>query len=260
MTNLKGKSVLVTRPGRQGKILSSEIIYRGGRSIFCPMMEIGKAKDIEAALEVVGTIESYDVAIFISRNAVRYGLKTLAEAGKELPQMDVYAVGPGTAMELKLAGVERVTFPCPPHSSEELLNLESFQLSLMKGRRVVIFRGKGGRAMLAARLKERGMEVSYCECYERLPPPIILGEQLNAKGVLTPDIGLATSVELLNNLASAITRDRIPRLFNMQMLVVSDRLGVKLKELGFTRPPLIARESSNEVILEEIARWAGKHG
>ena len=257
MTDLKGMSVLVTRPGRQGKILSRKIVCRGGRSILCPMMEIRGATETQAAREVAKSIGNYDVAIFISRNAVRYGLKTLADVGKKLPLMDVYAVGPATAMELKLAGVERVTFPCPPYSSEQLLGLESFRMSSLKGRRAVIFRGKGGRPMLASKLEERGMDVSYCECYERLPPPMLLGEQLNAIGILTPDIGLATSEESLNNLASAIRRDRIPNLFGMQMLVVSDRLGLRSKELGFTKVPLITRESSNEVILEKITQWAG---
>ena len=260
MTTLKGKSILVTRPGRQGKALSTEIIYRGGRSILCPMIQIGEPADIEIAREVAKNIENYDLAVFISRNAVHYGLKTLADVGKELPQMDVYAVGPGTALELKLAGIERVYFPDLSHSSDGLLRLDSFQADSLDGRRVVVFRGEGGRELLASSLADRGAEVSYCECYQRQPPCINLREQLQTAQIFTPDIGLATSLESLNNLARIIIQNEMTNLFNMQMLVVSNRLSLHLRNLGFSLPALVSADSSNESLLDQITRWVQNQG
>ena len=260
MINLQGKSVLVTKSGHQGKALSREIDYRGGRSVFCPMIKIVGSKAEDTARNVAENIESYDFAIFISRNAVRYGLKILAEVQKELPQMPIYAVGPGTAMELKLAGVEGVRFPYAPHSSEGLLRLEGLRAESLIGRHAVIFRGKGGSATLASTLEDRGAEVSVCECYERLPPRVDLKKQLARAEIPNPDIGLATSLESLNNLVGAIRRDGIPNLLDMQMIVVSDRLGLELDGLGFSLPPLITTEPSNEGILEQITLWVQKQG
>ena len=124
----------------------------------------------------------------------------------------------------------------------------------------MVFRGEGGRELLASSLEDRGAEVSYCECYQRQPPCIDLREQLQTAQILTPDIGLATSLESLNNLARIIIQDEITNLFDMQMLVVSDRLSLNLRNLGFSLPPLVSADSSNESLLDQITEWVQSQG
>jgi uroporphyrinogen-III synthase len=52
--------------------------------------------------------------------------------------------------------------------SEALLSLP--ELRDVAGRRVLVFRGEGGREVLAAELTARGARVEYAECYRRERP------------------------------------------------------------------------------------------
>src|SRR3970040_562339 len=77
------------------------------------------------------------------------------------------AIGRGSVKELARFGVTDAMAPLRRFDSEALLELP--QLQQMQGKRVVIFRGEGGRELLGDTLAARGARVEYAECYHRGP-------------------------------------------------------------------------------------------
>ena len=163
--SLAGRAVLLTRPAGQATALALGIERRGGRAVLLPTLELRPTVLSDDALRVLAALGSYDHAIFVSANAVQFGLR---HVGPWPAHLEALAVGSATAAALREQGISRVVTPADGSDSEALLRLP--QLRAPEGRRIVIFRGRGGRELLAHTLRERGAQVDYVESYERLLP------------------------------------------------------------------------------------------
>lgn len=253
---LDGISVLVTRPAEQAESLARAIESAGGTAIRAPMIVIIGLHDGSAAGAVVRRLREFDMVIFVSRNAAEFGVALIKEEGQSVARMPVFAVGLGTAACLKNLGIKQVVTPASEFSSEGLLRLEGLSEAKIKDKRVVIFRGVGGREYLAKTLERRNAQVVYCECYQRSKPALVLGSALKKNAVKVPDIGLATSIEVLDNLVEKIEDEGIEQLFDMQMLVVGSRVAQEVESRGFTRRALVVENPSDDSILKRLIHWA----
>ena len=169
MSSLSGgllnKHIAITRPAEQAKKLAALITNAGGTPILFPLIEITPLADYALFDTALSQIESYDWAIFISSNAVQNGMSRLVKTG--IPKnLKFAAIGPVTASELKGFGIEQVLTPQGRFDSEALLALPE----MFKAKKVMIFRGVGGREILAESLKARGATVTFAECYQRTNP------------------------------------------------------------------------------------------
>lgn len=153
---LRGTTILVTRPAERADGLAGHIRALGGEAIVFPTIEI---QPLAVTFDPAGC----DLAIFISPGAVTHGLPPVWPA-----DLATAAVGQGTAAALRAAGVVDVLVPADGTDSEHLLALPP--LAEMAGKRVTIFRGEGGRELLAQTLRARGARVDYIECYRRALP------------------------------------------------------------------------------------------
>lgn len=173
---LKGLGIAITRPIAQATKLNSLIRDNGGESISFPLIDIVPLEDYSVFDSTIQALKTYDWAIFISSNAVQNGMPRVLSQFNELPsQLEFAAIGPVTACELMQmstpnALISRVLIPKGRFDSESLLSLAEMQN--MQGKRVMIFRGIGGREVLADTLKTRGAEVTFAECYQRINPQI----------------------------------------------------------------------------------------
>ena len=253
---LNGVSVLVTRPATQAEGLARAIEGAGGTAIRAPMIVINGLHDGSTAGEVARDLPNFDVVVFVSRNAAEFGVALLKEEGQSLDRTSVFAVGLGTATCLKAFGVKHIITPASEFSSEGLLRLDGLSEAKIKHKRIVIFRGVGGREYLAKTLARRDAEVVYCECYERSKPVLVLGGTLKKHAVKVPDIGLATSIEVLDNLVEKIEAEGIDQLFDMQMLVVGTRVGQEVQARGFTHRALVVDNPADDSILKRLIHWA----
>ena len=162
---LDGVGVIVTRPQRQAAGLARKLAEAGATPLIWPAIVILPPDDSAALERAHKALSSYDIAVFVSSNAVEYGV---ADASSWPKSLRVFAPGPGTAEALAAVGVSGVRIPLTTFDSEGLLALPDLQD--VDGARVLIFRGQGGRELLGATLRERGAHVDYVCCYRRAAP------------------------------------------------------------------------------------------
>jgi len=165
---LAGRRVVVTRPAGQTAHIAALIRAAGGKPVLFPALEILDAEDLRPVLALIDRLEAFDLAIFVSANAVDKAID-LVQARRAWPAgLRVATVGRGSERALQRRGFASVIAPTERFDSEALLDLP--QLKDVQGKRVVIFRGDGGRELLGDTLAARGAAVEYAECYRRAPP------------------------------------------------------------------------------------------
>jgi uroporphyrinogen-III synthase len=153
---LAGRSILVTRPRAQAAALARLIEQAGGVAHLFPAIEIEDVPPPPA----LDRLREFDLAIFVSPTAVAKVMP------RQVPR--VAAVGAGTRRALEKHGIADVIAPSSGADSEALLAVP--ELQEMKGKRVAILRGDGGRALLGQTLAARGARVEHVTCYRRLRP------------------------------------------------------------------------------------------
>lgn len=167
---LAGLSIVVTRPKDQAVALGQGIAGAGGNPLYFPLLEISAVDDPEALRQAAQTLPDYALAIFISPNAVNHSLPDLLAASHWPSGLQAAAVGPGTVSALAAFGIPDCIVPTEQFDSEALLALPPLQAAAVGGKRVVIFRGDGGRDLLVDTLRQRGAHVDCVTCYRRSPP------------------------------------------------------------------------------------------
>ncbi len=254
-TRLKGYTILVSRPVGQAVSLVAGIEDEGGKAILAPMIGIRPISDEQRCLAVIDRLDDYSSVIFISRNAVEFGVEQIRQRGQDLDRQSIYTVGVGSAAELHDRGFSKVQTPQGEFTSEGLLQLDGLQAAAIDGTKILIIRGAGGREHLGKTLMSRGAEVEYCEVYERFVPDICIAEALSKAGVSVPDIGIVTSLEGATNFVDKIDEEGLDLLFDMPLLVVGSRIANEVAKLGFTNPPLIVDNPTDDHVIEALSRW-----
>lgn len=224
---LSGRHIVITRPTGQAGKLSNLIKAVGGEVISFPLIEIAPLNNYQAFEASIRDIEAYDWAVFISSNAVQNAMPLLSK--HKLPaSLKFAAIGPNTAAELAKFGIQNTLIPHQRFDSESLLALAEMQD--VKNQKVMIFRGIGGREVLADTLKARGAEVHFAECYQRINPQqdiSVLSEHYQTK---TLDAIVVTSSEAMRHLLSMANHQ--DWLKNVKLCVNHARIAEEPSKLG----------------------------
>jgi len=195
---LAGRAVLVTRPSRVAGRLAALLEARGGEAVLLPAIEILPPDDRTSLDAAIDGLDAFDIAIFVSPTAVQMANEAVG-ARRAWPQRIKYAaVGSETAKALHQIGIADVLAPRGTGDSEALAALPEF--AEVAGRRIVIFRGQGGRETLREALLERGALVEYGQCYRRARPRTNVGALVERWGRGGIDAVSVTSTEGLENL------------------------------------------------------------
>ncbi|HBV20481.1 MAG TPA: uroporphyrinogen-III synthase [Nitrosomonas sp.] len=204
--SLQGINVLVTRPEHQSLFLAENIRNLGGNPIIFPVLEISDVKNKEPLLELIRRLDEYDLAVFVSPNAVHKAMQFIRACRSShqlLPaRTKIAAVGKGSADALKEYGVDQVIIPSERFDSEALL--EHAALQHVSRKRVIIFRGNGGRPLLGDTLIQRGALLDYAECYYRGKPDVDPSELISNWSLGKVNAVIITSSEGLQNLFDII--------------------------------------------------------
>jgi uroporphyrinogen-III synthase len=167
---LAGRTIVVTRPQAQAAPLAEAILAAGGQPLVFPLLEISPAADPQPLADAAERLADYALAVFISPNAVEHALPALL-AQRGWPQSLIpAAVGQGTVKVLAARGIHGCIAPTERFDSEALLELPELAADRVTGKRVAIFRGDGGRELLADTLRQRGASVDCITCYRRSGP------------------------------------------------------------------------------------------
>ncbi|MBI1174421.1 MAG: uroporphyrinogen-III synthase [Sideroxydans sp.] len=243
---LSALHIVVTRPREQAAQLARNIERAGGKAILFPLLEITPPADAQPLHAVLQRLAEFDLAIFISPNAVRYGMQA---AGTLPPQLKVATVGQGSAHALQDLGVRGIIAPQDRFDSEALLALP--ELQQVAGWRVAIFRGDGGRELLGDTLRARGAVVEYVTCYQRSRPQQDVSVLDGAIDALT-----VTSSEALGYLWDMLDAAARRRFSGIPLFVPHPRIAAAARQLGWREVVLAA--GGDDGLLAGLIAWA-KH-
>lgn len=254
MTDLQGVTVLVTRPTGQAESLIYDIGHFGGQVLHFPTLAIADPEDPSELINTLHNLGDIDLAVFVSPNSVNQVFKFLKQENIDWPdKLSAACVGAGTRRILMLSGVKHVISPNDAFNSETLLAQP--ELDNVKDKKIIIFRGDGGRELLRDALSQQGANVRYSQCYRRVMPkvnPEPLQDYLTRGAI---DIIVVTSAEGVRNLFELVGIELRHLLCSTAMVVISKRIGDVCQEQGVPETLLYIAKASNKSIVEAISRW-----
>jgi uroporphyrinogen-III synthase len=232
---LQGLTLVVTRPRVQAARTAATLRQAGATVIEFPVLDI---TPIDAAI-APRVLSGASGIIFVSANAVEYGLPVIAHAGKIKSTTQLFAIGRATAGALADAGHADVVSPQQTIDSEGLLAMP--QLQSVMGRHIILVKGaseSGGRTLLEETLAARGARVMVLVCYRR--GTVVPG--LSAKNALQNSFAqgnhhacFALSAETLDSLVTVFSSMNIPAKSEIALLVPNVRVGDAARAHGFSR-------------------------
>ena len=244
---LAGLGIVVTRPARQAAGFARTLATLGATPIVFPAIVILPPDDRPALERIHARLAQYDLAFFVSANAVEYGAPDPARWPARLV---AFAPGPGTAQALAAVGIDDVRVPAARFDSEGLLELP--ELCDVAGRRAVLFRGEGGRDQLASTLRARGATVDEVACYRRAPPSGAQGlaEALREGRV---DAVTLTSSEGVDNLWRLLDEEGRTMLARVPSFAPHERIAAHAKTLGLRA---VATAGGDAGLVAGLLEWA----
>lgn len=255
---MAARAVLVTRPAGQGAALAQALERRGLRAVQQPLLELHALPELPATRRrLVLELDQYQHVVFISSNAVRFGMDLVQDFWPQLPVgINWYAVGAATAAQLERFGVEALT-PGIDMTSEGLLRLP--QLQQLTGQRLLIVKGEGGRTLLREELRRRGARVDQLACYTRGCPRLASGALATRLADAHVELVMISSGEGLANMLALLSPQETTKLQQMSLLVPSARVAQAAEAAGFERV-LVARNASDEAMLDALEHWQAGTG
>ena len=252
MLALHGVAVLVTRPVMQANSLCHLLEAHGAHALRLPVVEIRPTGDERHLVPLLNPPEPYDLIIFTSANAVRFGAHLLPSR----PGPTLAAIGPATARALTQAGFRVAIAPRAGFDSENLLL--GPELQCVTGQRILLVKGVGGRELLQQELIRRGAQVVTADVYRR-QRAAHTDQDLAAVHADLASAALvvitATSAEIAAGLIALATPALRRDLDHAHWLVPSARIAAAVREHGVAAPILQADSAGDQDLVSAIERW-----
>jgi uroporphyrinogen-III synthase len=248
---LQGRGIVITRPAHQSARLATLIRGQGGNPILFPVIEIRDVDDTAALDDVIRRLDDFDLAVFVSPNAAVKGWAAIQSRRAIPSKLAIATIGRASARELRRLGASSVIAPNEGADSEALLAMP--ELQAVSGKRIVIFRGVGGREVLRETLEARGASVEYAECYRRARSKADVATLITAwdRGEIAALV--ATSSEGLRNLADMLGPAARARLAGTPLFVPHPRIAASARALGLDE--VIVTASGDEAIAIGLERY-----
>lgn len=186
---MSSKTIIVTRPSGQARQLIEVLSYHIESSgvakrslpeiLSLPLLTIVPKSDEHLADHIVSALSNADLAIFVSPNAIESVMRLLEQDWQDFSKkiIPIGVMGGSSLLALKNHGIGLEEKPTPiiiPKNNEQWDSeglwheLQSFNWD-WQNKKVVIFKGEGGRDWLADTLKNAGATVEAISTYVRIP-------------------------------------------------------------------------------------------
>lgn len=249
--SLAGRGIVITRPASEALRLAELVRAAGGNPVLFPAIEILDVVDPQPLNDIIARLDEFDIAIFISPSAVAKAMKLITSRRFLPANLQCVTIGSGSLKALERFGVHDVIAPKGRFDSEALLALPLFQNAV--GKRVVVFRGDGGREFLGDTLTACGAHIEYATCYRRGKPradpaPLLAAWARNEIAAL-----VFTSSEGLRNFHDIIGDAGQSRLREAPVFVPHPRIAASARGLGLTL--VIESGSGDEALVAAITNY-----
>ncbi|MDP3817848.1 MAG: uroporphyrinogen-III synthase [Methylotenera sp.] len=252
---LNGLHVAVTRPVDQATSICEAIHHHGGKATLFPLLAISPLQDYSEFEQTIASLETADWTIFISTNAVDNALPRIIKKFGNVPRnLKFAAIGHQTARELALYGIHDILTPHTRFDSETLLALG--EMHDVANETVVIFRGVGGRDVMADTLKSRGANVIFAECYRRINPQTDAQSLNNLWHQDQLDAVIVTSSEAMRNLLDMAGESEWLR--HVTLCVNHARIAELPLQFGFK--VLVTDAPGDDAMIKCLSQVVNKHG
>lgn len=231
--SLAGRVIAITRPMGQFEPLASRIRAAGGIPVAAPLLDIFPLPNVSQIQAAGSTLSQFDWVIFISPNSVQHSLPHLLNRAQTWPPTTKIAgIGPGTARALADFDLPCLLPEGQRFDSEGLLARSEFAEPALRGQRILLIKGEGGRELLADTLSARGASVTAVSCYQRRAPDLLLNpfEACWQQGRL--DAILLSSSEGAANLLAAASPEQRTKLYTSLFFAPHPRIVDKALSLG----------------------------
>ncbi len=205
--SLQGLRLWVTRPRNQSATLIARLKNAGADVVALPLLEIAPPLDATPLEQALAQLDTFDLAVFVSPSAFDAVLERLPDGWPA--QLPAAVMGPGSALRAQASGIAQIIAPTGQFDSAGLLQEPAMQQ--LAGKRVVLFRGDGGRDELPQTLVQRGADLTMIAAYRRLPPcfdEAHLRAEL-AAGCDGMVVSSSEAVQYLFRLAGEVTRQQL---------------------------------------------------
>ncbi len=263
--SLAGLIVLVTRPQAQAQGWCRVLQQAGANTIEIPVLEIvavSEAAEQQRLKDRILAVDQYQKTIFVSQNAVDHGMDWLDRYWPQLPLgIEWMAIGAATARRLQAADLlvtSVVSNPAEAMDSEALLALPQMAAEQVGGQKILIFRGCGGRPLLAEVLEERGAQVDYAELYRRQCPSAARAQldkhAFAASGRELVSLHSGESLQNFHRLVSGEGGEEREGWRDWPVLVPSQRVAEAARVMGFSCV-VCAKNATDSAMLASLEHW-----
>ena len=250
--------IWITRPKGQAENLIEEVNQSDLKAIHFPVIKIQAVESTSELQDRFNKIDIYDYLIFISRNAVECSFNDFINLDNISSKTKLIAIGNATAHAIQNYNLTPIEYEGESFDSETLLTLPTLQKQNVFGKRVLLIRGKGGRDLLYNELNQRGALVDLAEVYSRENPDFDNQYLINLWQDNKPDAIIVTSNESIDNLISLTPLEHKATLYQVPLIVMSERNLVHARTCGFSSDIQVAPKTSDNGLMQALIRLLEK--
>ena len=270
------KTIVITRPSGQARQLHEALakaIEKSGISpnnfpkiLSLPLLTIVPKEEEQLADYIASALNDADLAIFVSPNAIESVMRLLSRNWQDFSKnvIPVGVMGGSSALALKNHGIglEQNPTPIVIPSDHQRWDSEGLWHALQDlnwnwaGKKVVIFKGEGGRDWLADTLHEAGASVVGISTYARVPlsPQHAAWQALKEKEIdFSQSLWLLTSSEAVRYLGQVVQEQGLLSLQTASAMCSHQNIANTATQVGFGK--IYISEPGDEALIKASLAW-----